>query len=204
MNCGIYCIEHIESGKKYIGSSSDIARRWRDHKSELRGGRSNSTHLQHAWTKYGGNAFIFSKLLVCSIENLQFYEQICIDGYGVLNPDLGYNILPFARSARGMKVSAETREKMRANSTGRTLSEEGKAKCRAANLGRFVSAETRAKIRAKRALQVMPKSVSREVAELIAARYSAGKISQEEAGRPFGVHQTTVSKIARGEYYKDL
>ena len=46
---GIYCIENIINGKKYIGSSKDIYGRWVQHENELNKGRHHSSYLQHEW-----------------------------------------------------------------------------------------------------------------------------------------------------------
>lgn len=62
---GIYAIIHVESGKLYIGSASNIYSRWRTHKSELRRGLHHSPHLQNAWNKYGESAFQFTVIEAC-------------------------------------------------------------------------------------------------------------------------------------------
>lgn len=80
MNCGIYEIVHAASGRRYIGSSKDIGRRWGEHRRQLRRGVHHAPHLQHAWSKHGAEAFSFRVLLVCSREMLAFYEQSLLDG----------------------------------------------------------------------------------------------------------------------------
>jgi hypothetical protein len=50
---GIYSIYCTENEKQYIGSSKDIAQRWRDHRYELRNNKHGCYHLQNAWNKYG-------------------------------------------------------------------------------------------------------------------------------------------------------
>lgn len=59
---GIYIIRCLQEPIVYIGSSTDIERRWIDHKRQL----SNNTHknakLQLAWDAYGDESFIFEVL----------------------------------------------------------------------------------------------------------------------------------------------
>lgn len=56
---GIYCIEHVKSGRKYYGSSLDIKRRFANHKTSLRNNRHHCIYLQRAVNKYGLDEFRF-------------------------------------------------------------------------------------------------------------------------------------------------
>lgn len=78
---GVYTIQHVESGKKYIGSARLFRRRFAQHRTALRGGYHQNKHLQAAWNKYGELAFTFSVTVVCSPEDRQDYEQRLIDGF---------------------------------------------------------------------------------------------------------------------------
>ena len=62
MISGVYKITNTINGKFYIGSSYDIEGRWDCHKKCLKGNYHNNPKLQHAWNKYGQNAFIFEIL----------------------------------------------------------------------------------------------------------------------------------------------
>lgn len=101
MKSGVYKIEHIESGKKYIGSAKNIYYRIRDHVFKLKRGTNSSAHLQNAWNKYGAKAFKFSPLLICRSEDRIFYEQLCLDAYLSYERDLGYNVRKIAESNEG-------------------------------------------------------------------------------------------------------
>ena len=50
--CGIYSIRNKINGKKYIGSSVDIYRRWGVHLRNLVRHRHPNEHLQRAWDQY--------------------------------------------------------------------------------------------------------------------------------------------------------
>lgn len=54
---GIYCIENIRNGKKYIGQSINVYYRWKKHKSELNNNTHDNDYLQKAWNKYGSDIF---------------------------------------------------------------------------------------------------------------------------------------------------
>ena len=56
---GIYRISNIVSKKYYIGSSTNLSKRWWEHRKFLRLGIHSNSHLQSSWKKYGEDAFIF-------------------------------------------------------------------------------------------------------------------------------------------------
>jgi len=105
-NCGIYKITNTVDGKFYIGSSTNIFRRWREHKSRLRMGKHHSRYLQNAWNKYGEELFSFEVALLCEVDDLCRYEQAYIDA---LKPE--YNIAVCAE-ASGRFMSDETKRKI--------------------------------------------------------------------------------------------
>jgi group I intron endonuclease len=111
---GIYKIENILNGKKYIGSATDLRARqilhWRQLEKEIH----HSRRLQRAWNKYGPDNFQFHIILICDKQNLICYEQLIIDLYLSANKKYGYNICPIAGSALGIKRSEETLAKLRA------------------------------------------------------------------------------------------
>lgn len=63
---GVYCIEHIATGKLYVGSTIKcFSHRWSIHRCALRKGNHHSPHLQRSWVKHGESAFRFKILEIC-------------------------------------------------------------------------------------------------------------------------------------------
>ena len=90
--CGIYCIENSVNGKKYIGQSIDVYKRWRIHKNELNQHKHINDHLQYAWDKYGEDKFAFYIIEVCEASQLDKLEVDYISKFDTTNQNNGYNL----------------------------------------------------------------------------------------------------------------
>jgi len=139
---GIYCIKHVNSGKVYIGSSFNLARRLTDHVYN----RSSNAYLQRAFNKYGLDQFYISILeliptVKMSKEGIMLalieLEQKYID----MHP-YKYNINPMAGKTRlGSKHTAKTKalfskiRKINPSFLNKTHSAEYKEQLRARMLG---------------------------------------------------------------------
>lgn len=118
MESGIYEIENIVDGKKYIGSAKNIEKRKKEHFNALKNGAHKNKHLQNAWNKYGENNFKFNLIESVEPSSLINREQHCIDLYVSYDRNLGYNIAPNAGNTLGVRPSDETKEKIRKKLTG--------------------------------------------------------------------------------------
>lgn len=87
---GIYCIENLKSGKKYIGKSLNIEARWREHKHFLRHGTHGNRHLQSSWNKYGEESFKFYVVQESTREQIDELEKVWIEKLNTYNE--GYNL----------------------------------------------------------------------------------------------------------------
>lgn len=84
---GVYKIINISNGDFYIGSSSNLERREKEHFRLLAKNKNHSILLQRAYNKYGKNNFKFEILEECDKCDIIVLEQYYMDK---LNPK--YNI----------------------------------------------------------------------------------------------------------------
>jgi group I intron endonuclease len=75
---GIYEIINKVNGKRYVGSSINIRRRWNEHKSELSLKCHSNSHLQNSWNKYGEDAFSFEVLIYTEPEEALRLENLLL------------------------------------------------------------------------------------------------------------------------------
>lgn len=179
--CGIYAIRNTVNGHLYIGSSSHLERRIRDHKRLLRRSKHHSIRLQRAWDIYGAEAFTFEIIeLVPDVDLLLMKEQHYIDTLDAFG-EHGYNMLPKAGSTRNFvrpPISEETREKKRAASLLFRHDDASKAKISAANKGLKRSPEERARIAAMNiGRKLSPESIAKRSAKIRGIKH--GPYSEE-------------------------
>ena len=91
MSIGIYMIRNLSNNKVYIGQSTNINRRWNDHKIKLKNNIHYNEHLQKSYNKYGEKFFQYSILCETSKENLNELESYYIQKYQSDNSKYGYN-----------------------------------------------------------------------------------------------------------------
>lgn len=118
MTCGIYSITHRDSGRRYIGLSMNIERRWTWHKWQSKK-KTNSSYIHQALSKYGFDDFYFEVIEVCADKELSERERHWIGifdsreqgfnqtrgGYG--NAHAMMSVSKLSERMRGVKLSAE-------------------------------------------------------------------------------------------------
>jgi group I intron endonuclease len=158
--CGVYKMVNTANGKLYVGSSTNIESRIRQHVYALRKGVHHNVHLRSAFSKYGERCFVFSLLEACAKDVLLACEQRHLDA---LSP--AYNICAVAGNTLGYKHGAEAKLKMsQANAGNKRM------------LGKHHTEETKRLIGAK-AAQRTPTDAQRAKisAGLLGNRNTAGK-----------------------------
>lgn len=95
---GIYKITNIVNNKFYIGSSTNIYKRFHGHKSKLINNVHSNPKLQSSFNKHGINNFKFEIIAICPKEYCIKLEQWFIDTQKPI-----YNISPTAKNTTGCK-----------------------------------------------------------------------------------------------------
>lgn len=124
---GIYRITSTKDGQttSYIGSTTrSFQERWWEHKSNLNLGRHPNPHLQHAWNKYGEEAFRFIIVETISNPNLIIIrEQFWLDMWHEYRKV--YNTEPSSMNPfLGRHHTEETKERLSYKATKRLANPE--------------------------------------------------------------------------------
>ncbi len=141
---GIYRILNLITNMWYVGSASDIGKRWKDHKRDLRNGNANP-YLQNAFNKYGAENFILEILMEVkgSRQDVFDKEQEYLDEwmptgqlYNISRGANGGHTLP-----EGWTHSDESRTKISKGHMGKPLSVAHKAALSKAHMGKKLTTE---------------------------------------------------------------
>lgn len=125
---GIYVIRHRETGKEYVGQSTNIRKRMGTHK------RASKRHyLGRAIALHGATAFEVAVVLLCAAEVLGAEEQRVIEERGTFHPG-GYNLSLGGLGPTGAVWTEAQRAAVSARTKGVPLLPETKEKMRQAAL----------------------------------------------------------------------
>jgi group I intron endonuclease len=198
---GIYKIENLINGKVYIGSSSDIQQRLKNHKSDLKLNKHGNTHLQYSFNKYGEEVFSFSVIEITDKKDLIFKETYYIKLYKALDRKFGYNKASNIEDTSGYKWSDESRKKLSQSKKGKPIHPNTKKALIEANKKRVYqnmdylwskeNIEKSAKARQNPILQYTLEG------KFVKIWSSASTVEKE-----IGIKETQISSCCRGTRYK--
>lgn len=141
---GVYEIVNLKNNKRYIGSSTNLNKRFRDHRRGLITKKHRNKHLMNAWYKYGESAFVFRILQLCeTAKEAAELEQELLDrffgeqlyniknaafgvGSGVCHPNKGKPLTEehkrkISNTMKGMIQKTHTKETLKTLSRNRSL-----------------------------------------------------------------------------------
>ena len=145
-SCGLYKVTNIKNGKFYIGSSTNIEIRWKNHKAALRNNHHINKHLQSAWNKYGEEVFLFE--IIKKTKKLKKEEQKLLNEY-VGSKDCYNKSMDATSPMRNRKHSESTLKTMSRQRRGTKKSEEWKRKIRESNIKTWSKLTTSSKFMSK-------------------------------------------------------
>lgn len=108
---GVYCIFNISNGRRYVGSSNNLWRRFTEHRRQLKKRTHGNQFMQNDYVKSGSDMFLFFILQECQEETRLILEQSWLDAVWDGKVDC-YNIEPKVESRVGWSPSIETRQRM--------------------------------------------------------------------------------------------
>lgn len=110
----IYRITNITNGDCYIGKTSDIERRWKQH---LRSAKTGSNcHIHNAIRKYGTEHFVIEQIDTAYEFNVNDKER-----YWIAKLQPRYNMTAGGDGNTGMPLSEETKARISKSMTGRII-----------------------------------------------------------------------------------
>jgi group I intron endonuclease len=141
---GVYRIVDTKSGRFYIGSSVNIAKRWVYHLYRFGKGTHPNPTMQAIWNADPQRLQV-DVIELCEPEKDEILrrEQFHLDAAGVGANRECLNVLAIAGSHLGRKRSEETRAALSRAMQGRVITPETRQKMRAAKLGKTLTAEHR-------------------------------------------------------------
>ncbi len=143
----IYCHIHIESGRRYIGlTSQTMAQRWKTHVSHAKSSKGGRWHFPNAIRKYGKDAFSHEEL-ACSwtLEDANATEEALILQYDTRNPGKGFNL---AKGGASFSFDPKTTREKLSEATKKNITPERRKFLSDLRRGKSLSQETRAKLSA--------------------------------------------------------
>lgn len=211
---GVYRITDQVSGKFYIGSSINIAKRWDQHRLRMQRGTHANPILQSIW-RAGPDRLRIETLRECPADKAAILaaEQEALDACGVGKNPMCMNVLTVAGSHLGRKRTEATRQALSNCFRGRTHSAEAKAKMRAAKLGRPLSDEHKRKLGdAARGKKLPPRErlprpelrafTDDQVRAIRAAKAAGQSFTQIEAA--YGMSRGALQRMLRRETYSEV
>ena len=133
--CGIYCITSLDTGKQYVGRSTDLKTRLRLHRYDSQKHPEFSPELYGDMRTYSIERFKVELLEECAEDNLAARERHWLDTLGTEHNGYNYH-------RRDFRHTDETKQRFSWLRKGRVFSEDHRRKLSQAGMGRKHSDES--------------------------------------------------------------
>lgn len=183
---GVYQIRNLVNGNIYIGSSTNIRKRRKNHLNMLKLGKHSSRILQRAFDKHGKDNFEFSVLELCEPSIRLEREQFYID---LLSPKYNSMKVVSIPPMMGRKHSQESLKKMSLSQRNKPQSFKDKISNSIKIL--WSNPEDRKKFLENRKYQNLGKKLSPDKVKEIRLLWETGNYSTPEIAKMFGVNRAT-------------
>ena len=206
-NITIYKITNLINQKSYIGRTIDFESRMYRHKTRAFNNNSKEYNypLYLAIRKYGLDKFQFQKLLICSLDFAQYYENSLIIYYKSNHKNYGYNILDGNENivshndivrAKISKKLKEHYKKIPSKKIGSKLSKETKDKISKSRKGKC-SKQLKIQLLKQNSIKAK-KVVITSITNEIVGHYS----SLNEAARTLDLDESCLSKVCQNKRFQ--
>jgi len=205
---GIYKILNNVNNKVYIGSATNIGKRWRDHKWYLNHNKHHNSHLQASWNNYGSDSFEFSILLECSIDELLEKEREYTLKYNSLNNKYGYNVNEPQKIFLERKCSQQAKDLSSQRMLGKNNPMYGKFGKLHPKFKMKMSEENKKllsdKAKKRRGNDSNHSKLTENDVIEIRDKYKNGNYTQTELSKIYNVVQVTISDIIRRKSWSHI
>lgn len=123
---GVYTITNIINNKLYIGCSSNIYKRFNDHKAFLRNNSHPNRYLQSVYNKHGKECLKFEILVESDEEFMYSEENYWVNMLSSFDRTFGYNLRLTTPYKNKVRHSEETKFKISQGCKGRRSPQKGK------------------------------------------------------------------------------
>jgi group I intron endonuclease len=195
---GIYKIYNIITNQIYYGSTTNIRKRFIDHKNSLTNKRHSNALLQNSYNKYKNNSFYFEILETCEKEHLLTVEQKYLDMSQNFN---SYNICKIAGNTCGIKMPENCKNILRKVNMTRTAWNKSDKEKTYLNEHRKKISETLRKTLAGSKTKLNWELV-REIRQKYKDNY--GILSTRDLAKLYNVDCSQISRIINNKTWKEI
>jgi group I intron endonuclease len=191
--CGIYCITSLDTGKQYVGRSTDLKTRLRLHRYDSLKHPEFSPELYADMRIYSIERFKVELLEECSVDNLAARERHWLNA--LCTEHNGYNY-----DRRDFRHTDETKQRFSWLRKGRVFSDEHRRKLSQAGMGRKYSEESiKALQRGGRKQSRLSEQDVKDIKKLMQQRVSPSEIMST-----YNIGRGTYYDIKYGRSWRDV